>query len=81
MVNRQRMDNYPMTAPNPERLALNGLRVLEIGSGYALAYTGKLFADFGAEVIKLDHSIKTGIIIPDGDEAFMILRRVARTSC
>lgn len=54
MVNRQRMDNYPMTAPNPERLALNGLRVLEIGSGYALAYTGKLFADFGAEVIKLE---------------------------
>lgn len=35
-------------------LALAGLRVLEIGSGAALAYAGKLFADFGAEVIKVE---------------------------
>jgi len=39
---------------NPDRLALAGLRVLEVGSGSALAYTGKLFADFGAEVIKAE---------------------------
>lgn len=36
------------------QLALQGLRVLEIGSGPALAYAGKLFADFGAEVIKVE---------------------------
>lgn len=41
------------------QLALAGLRVLEIGSGAALAYAGKLFADFGAEVIKVED--------PDGD--------------
>ena len=35
-------------------LALAGLRVLEIGDGSALAYAGKLFADFGAEVIKVE---------------------------
>ena len=33
--------------------ALAGIRVLEAGSGAALAYAGKLFADFGAEVLKL----------------------------
>lgn len=36
------------------RLALGGLRVLEVGSGPALAYAGKLFSDFGAEVIKVE---------------------------
>lgn len=35
-------------------LALAGIRVLEIGTGSALAYAGKLFADFGAEVIKVE---------------------------
>lgn len=38
----------------PAQLALGGLRVLEVGSGPALAYAGKLFADFGAEVIKVE---------------------------
>ena len=33
---------------------LSGVRVAEIGGGHALAYCGKLFADFGAEVIKLE---------------------------
>lgn len=41
-------------APDPARLALGGLRVLEVGTGPALAYAGKLFADFGAEVIKVE---------------------------
>ncbi|WOB07547.1 CoA transferase [Piscinibacter gummiphilus] len=41
------------------RLALHGLRVLEVGTGPALAYAGKLFADFGAEVIKAE--------APEGD--------------
>ena len=33
---------------------LSGIRVAELGSGHSLAYCGKLFADFGAEVIKLE---------------------------
>ncbi|WER48148.1 CoA transferase [Cupriavidus sp. WKF15] len=40
--------------PDPAQLALGGLRVLEIGTGPALAYAGKLFSDFGAEVIKVE---------------------------
>lgn len=40
--------------PDLSLLALRGLRVLEIGSGPALAYAGKLFSDFGAEVIKVE---------------------------
>ncbi len=46
-------------------LPLANLRVVEIGSGDALAYCGKLFSDFGAEVIKIEP--------PGGDPA----RRVA----
>ncbi|MGE8317669.1 MAG: CoA transferase [Comamonas sp.] len=45
--------------PPPPSLALSGVRVLEIGTGSALAYAGKLFADFGAEVIKVE--------APEGD--------------
>jgi len=33
---------------------LAGFRVAEVGSGEALAYCGKLFADFGADVVKLE---------------------------
>ena len=35
-------------------MPLSGFRVVELGSGVALSYCGKLFADFGAEVIKLE---------------------------
>src|SRR6266568_3774822 len=35
---------------------LSELRVVEIGSGDALCYCGKLFADFGSEVIKVEPS-------------------------
>ena len=35
-------------------LPLSHLRVVEIGSGDALCYCGKLFADFGAEVFKVE---------------------------
>lgn len=35
-------------------LPLSSLRVVEIGSGDALCYCGKLFADFGSEVIKVE---------------------------
>jgi crotonobetainyl-CoA:carnitine CoA-transferase CaiB-like acyl-CoA transferase len=34
--------------------ALGGARVAELGSGTALAYCGKLFADFGADVVKIE---------------------------
>ena len=37
----------------PQQL-LSELRVVEIGSGDALGYCGKLFADFGADVIKIE---------------------------
>jgi crotonobetainyl-CoA:carnitine CoA-transferase CaiB-like acyl-CoA transferase len=43
-----------MQEPDMAQLALKGLRVLEVGSGAALAYAGKIFADFGAEVIKVE---------------------------
>ncbi len=46
--------------PDPAQLALGGLRVLEVGSGPALAYAGKLFSDFGAEVVKVE--------TPSGDD-------------
>ena len=35
-------------------LPLSELRILELGSGDALGYCGKLFSDFGAEVIKVE---------------------------
>lgn len=34
--------------------ALAGIRVAELGEGAGLAYAGKLFADLGAEVVKLE---------------------------
>ncbi|MGP8120879.1 MAG: CoA transferase [Xanthobacteraceae bacterium] len=37
-----------------QQFPLAGIRVVEIGSGDALGYCGKLFADFGAEVIKIE---------------------------
>ncbi len=43
-----------MTTADVSQLALSRLRVLEVGTGPALAYAGKLFADFGAEVIKAE---------------------------
>lgn len=42
------------TVKTADRLALNSIRVLEVGSGPALAYAGKLFSDFGAEVVKVE---------------------------
>jgi crotonobetainyl-CoA:carnitine CoA-transferase CaiB-like acyl-CoA transferase len=35
-------------------MPLSGFRVLQIGSGIALDYCGRLFADFGADVIRLE---------------------------
>jgi crotonobetainyl-CoA:carnitine CoA-transferase CaiB-like acyl-CoA transferase len=38
----------------PPALALAGLRVVELGEGIAVPYCGKLLADFGATVIKIE---------------------------
>jgi len=35
-------------------MPLSGLNVVELGIGSALCYCGKLFSDFGADVIKID---------------------------
>ena len=40
---------------------LSGIKVVECGNLISAAYTGKLFADFGAEVIKVEE--------PEGDTA------------
>jgi crotonobetainyl-CoA:carnitine CoA-transferase CaiB-like acyl-CoA transferase len=42
------------------RRVLSGLSVVELGADIASAYCGKLFADLGAEVVKVEH--------PDGGE-------------
>ena len=34
--------------------ALDGVRIVEVGEGKALAYAGKLLRDFGAEVVKAE---------------------------
>ena len=36
--------------------ALAGLRVLEIGGGYSAPFAGRLLADLGAEVIKIENA-------------------------
>ncbi|MFC4167744.1 CaiB/BaiF CoA transferase family protein [Teichococcus aestuarii] len=43
-----------MPRPPDAPLPFAHLRVLELGEGVALSYLGKLFADFGAEVLKLE---------------------------
>lgn len=40
--------------------ALDQIRVVELGAGIAVAFAGKLFADFGADVVKVEP--------PDGDD-------------
>ena len=57
-----------MQEPDMAQLALKGLRVLEVGGGAAVAYAGKLFADFGAEVIKVES--------PDGGDPLRKWRKL-----
>jgi crotonobetainyl-CoA:carnitine CoA-transferase CaiB-like acyl-CoA transferase len=52
-------------------LPLEGLRVVEIGTGDAVSYCGKQFADFGADVIKVeppggDPSRALGVLVDAG---------------
>lgn len=57
-----------MTSAGP----LNGFRVLELGSTVAGPFCGRLLADFGAEVIKVEP--------PDGDPVRTMGRHVDRKS-
>ena len=43
-----------MPAESRRALPLAAIRVAEVGTGAALAYAGKLFADFGATVLKAE---------------------------
>ncbi|OJW24866.1 MAG: carnitine dehydratase [Rhodospirillales bacterium 69-11] len=43
-----------MSTPTGDAPPLAAYRVLQVGSGVALDYCGKLFADFGADVVKLE---------------------------
>jgi len=46
--------DQPPAASSSSSLPLNGIRVLELGNYIAAPTAGRLFADFGAEVIKVE---------------------------
>ncbi|HEY8289959.1 MAG TPA: CoA transferase, partial [Acetobacteraceae bacterium] len=56
-------------------MPLSSYRVLQIGSGVALDYCGKLFADFGGDVVKLEppggDPLRTMPPIVEGDQSGM----------
>ncbi|MDA8046908.1 MAG: CoA transferase [Actinomycetota bacterium] len=49
------------------RKALSGISVVELGGGIAPAYCGKLLADLGADVIKVEHDPDEELRAPAGD--------------
>lgn len=60
-----------MTAPPPTQPAeggLAGLRVLELGGGVGVAWAAKLFADLGADVVRVEGHGDTGRSQPDTGE-------------
>ena len=77
-----------MTAPAGDMVApLRHLRVLEIATEIAGPYAGKLFADAGADVVKVEpaegdpmRSYTAGGVVPDGDSAlFQFLNTTKRS--
>jgi crotonobetainyl-CoA:carnitine CoA-transferase CaiB-like acyl-CoA transferase len=59
----------------PQMMPLSRFRVLQTGSGVALDYCGKLFADFGADVIRLEPPEGDPLraappLLPDGESGF-----------
>ena len=55
------MPDQPSTAPSAQG-PLAGLRVLELGQGLSGPFTGAIFSDLGAEVVKLER-------VDGGDDA------------
>lgn len=59
--------------------ALDGLRVVELGEGPAVAYAGKLLAEFGADVVKVEapdgDPLRRRIRLPDAPQADGALHR------
>ena len=56
------MSEHPSSMPDPQAPGpLHGIRVVECGHMVAAAYAGKLLADLGAEVLKVEE--------PSGDLA------------
>lgn len=53
-MTRQPLDADPAAAEDPPRRPLHGVRVVELGNYIAAPTTGRLLADFGAEVIKIE---------------------------
>ncbi len=44
-----------MTGPGAGPAPLNGIRALELGNFIAAPFAGRVFADFGADVVKVEH--------------------------
>ncbi len=50
-------DPQPLPIPGQERLPLSGIRVIDVGNFLAGPYAASILAEFGAEVLKVEHPI------------------------